>query len=338
MMEPPNTPYTVRPCSQCSMDAEYFCVSCPCDLCIQCKRKHVQSFKTIDHLVVFREKYFYMPMKEMCSRHPKKFYIKYCETCNIPVCNSCETHKKHRQILVKKAYKARTKQRRKFFQNIASEALFYRPILFEGVSADFQRCRQQFSVYQSNIITRAQNLIDRIDNVLNDLMTNVFCDFDFNHRCLEQKIEMNRHIIRLRRYEQRYEQSAIRPVKYILFCKKAAFLKMHFIIHTSELSMAKTHNEKDVKEYLNFIKITEKGKRCVGNDRLLKMVIPPELHHSLEVSNFRVCRHITCVMSERVWVSDGNKIIFINTTGDILYQREDLCNNLFRGFGLHTVN
>lgn len=143
-MEPPSTPYKVCPCSQCSMDAEYFCVSCPCDLCIQCKTKHVQSLKTIDHLVVLREKYFYMPIKEMCSRHPNKIYIKYCETCQIPVCSSCETHKRHTQIIVKKAYKARTKQRRKFFQNIASEALFYRPILFEGVSADFQRCHKNF--------------------------------------------------------------------------------------------------------------------------------------------------------------------------------------------------
>lgn len=53
-MDTANIPYSVLQCSKCPGDTEYHCISCTCDLCPQCKEKHVKDQKTIDHDVVNR--------------------------------------------------------------------------------------------------------------------------------------------------------------------------------------------------------------------------------------------------------------------------------------------
>lgn len=63
-----------------------------------------------------------------------------------------------------------------------------------------------------------------------------------------------------------------------------------------------------------------------------------ELHQSVKVTGITGCRHISCVTSDRVWVSDAeNNLVLINTAGDILHHVRDLYNDFFSG-GLHTVN
>uniref|UniRef100_K1PFN3 Tripartite motif-containing protein 2 n=1 Tax=Magallana gigas TaxID=29159 RepID=K1PFN3_MAGGI len=65
---------------------------------------------------------------------------------------------------------------------------------------------------------------------------------------------------------------------------------------------------------------------------------PPELLPSLTLTDVYGCCYISCVTSDRVWVSDGEyNLMLTDTTGVPLNRVEDSCSDLYRG-GLHTVN
>nr|XP_034321345.1 uncharacterized protein LOC117687955 isoform X1 [Crassostrea gigas]XP_034321346.1 uncharacterized protein LOC117687955 isoform X1 [Crassostrea gigas] len=331
--------YRVHLCSKCPGDTAYHCVSCPCDLCPQCKENHVKDLQTIDHDVVSQcDKISYIPTQEICVRHPSHVYTKYCEPCQVPACNNCQTHRKHTQIDVKTAYKTKRQQHRETIHTIRSEALFYRPVLLTEIKADVKTCHTEFSPLQSEMLTKAQRLKDLIDKVVYDLLNNVLCYFDFKHRCEKQKIEMIRHIVRLRRYEHRYVQPAFTfsALQFLSFTK-TALPQIHLTLHTSQLSMTESLNKEDVMESLSAIQITERGNRRVGNQCLLKLTSGAELHQSLTVTGVDCCDHISCVTSDRVWVSDyRNNLMLTDTTGVPLHRVEDSCS--VYNTGSHTVN
>eukprot|EP00105_Crassostrea_gigas_P035373 XP_019919521.1 PREDICTED: uncharacterized protein LOC105319963 [Crassostrea gigas] len=340
-MKPASTTYRVNQCSKCPGDREYYCESCPCDLCQRCTEYHVKTLKTIDHYVVsHHEKINNIPKQEMCVKHPSNDYIKYCEPCQVPVCDSCFGQSKHNVLSIQGVYKTKRQQHRGTIHTIRSEALFYRPVLLPGITNDIKTCRTEFSRYQSEMLTKAQKLRDLIDYVLYDLLNNVFCCFDFKHRCLKQMIEMSRHIVSLQRYVHIYEQRrVIRPLQF-LSSIKTALSQIHPTLHTSQLSMTESLNKEDVIYSLSMIQITERGNRRVENECLLKLTSGAEFHKSLKVTQADRCLHISCVTSDRVWVSDyeGN-LILTNTTGVPLHRVEDLCDcDLINGNGLHTVN
>lgn len=114
-MDAASTQYLVHSCSMCPGDAEYFCASCSCGLCLNCRENHVNNLKTIDHNVVIRKKYNYMPIQELCITHPGKAYKKYCERCELPVCNRCRKQRNHRQVVLKKHIKAKLNNIRQSF-------------------------------------------------------------------------------------------------------------------------------------------------------------------------------------------------------------------------------
>lgn len=35
---------------------------------------------------------------EICVRHPSKAYIKYCEACQVPVCDLCPEHRSNKFV------------------------------------------------------------------------------------------------------------------------------------------------------------------------------------------------------------------------------------------------
>nr|XP_034309430.1 uncharacterized protein LOC105324216 [Crassostrea gigas] len=285
-METASTPCKVHQCCKCPGDTEYYCVSCPCDLCPQCKENHVKDLQTIDHDVVsYRDKINYIPTQEICVRHPSHVYTKYCEPCQVPVCYHCRKHRKHRQLVVRIAYRTKRQQHRETIHTIRGEALFHRPVLLPRIKTDFKTCRTEFSLYQSEMLTKAQTLKNLIDYMQKDFTCNVFCDFDFKHRCLKQQKEMIIHIVCLQRYVYIYEQRrVIRPLQF-LSSIKTALPQIHPTLHTSQFSMTESLNKEDVMESLSAIQITERGNRRVGNQWLLKLTSAPELHQSLTVTD-----------------------------------------------------
>eukprot|EP00105_Crassostrea_gigas_P040506 XP_019924654.1 PREDICTED: uncharacterized protein LOC105332693 [Crassostrea gigas] len=349
-MDTANSLYSTHKCSKCPGDTEYHCVSCPCDLCPQCKENHVKDLQTIDHDVVsHRDRINYIPTQEICVRHPSHVYTKYCEPCQVPVCDSCSEDQSHRfrsflygqgqhEILdIQIAYKTKRQQHRGTIHTIRSEALFYIPVLLPRIKTDFKTCHTEFSLYQSEMLTKAQTLKNIINKVRKDFMCNVFCDFDFKHRCLKQMIEMSRHIVSLQDYELRYVQPefTFSALQFLSFTK-TALPQIHLTLHTSQLSMTESLNKEDVMESLSAIQITERGNRRVGNQCLLKLTSGAELHQSLTVTGVDRCYHISCVTSDRVWVSDPYNLMLTDTTGVPLHRVEDSCSGYISG--LHTVN
>ncbi|XP_052692735.1 uncharacterized protein LOC128171010 isoform X3 [Crassostrea angulata] len=341
-MDTASSKYSTHKCSKCPGDTEYYCVSCPCDLCPHCKENHVKNLQTIDHDVVsHQDKINYIPTQEICVRHPSHVYTKYCEPCELPVCFHCTQHKEHRTLDIRTFYKTKQQQHRGTIHTIRSEALFYRPVLLTGIKTDFKTCHTEFSLYQSEMLTKAQTLKHLINKVRKDFMYNVFCDFDFKHRCLKQMIEMSRHIVSLQEYELRYVQPEFTfSALLLLSFTKTALPQIHLTLHTSQLSMTESLNKEDVMESLSAIQITERRNRRVGNQCLLKLTSGAEFHQSLTLTGVDGrCDHISCVTSDRVWVSyDKNKLMLTDTTGVPLHRVKDLCNGLYGGNGLHAVN
>lgn len=228
------TPYRVRQCSKCSGDTVYYCVSCSCDLCPECKENHVIDLKTTDHTIeTWCTKTNYILAQEMCVRHPSQVYIKYCVPCELPVCYHCRKHRYHKQIDIKEAFETKKQQHRGTVYTIRTEALFYRPVLLTEIKADVKTCHTEFSLYQPDMLTKAHTLKDLIDKMLCDLLNNVTFDFDFKHICSKQKLDMNRHIVGLQRYVHTYEQRVIRPIKFLSFIKTAL---PRYILHFTPAS------------------------------------------------------------------------------------------------------
>lgn len=163
--------YKIYQCFKCLGDTKYFCESCPCDMCPQCKDNHVRNLLTIDHNVVsYHRKLNCVPKQEICERHPSHFYVNYCEICELPLCLYCTHHEEHRTQDLRIACKTKQQQHRRTIHTIRSEALFNRSVLLPRIKADFKTCRNEFSLYQSNMLTKAQKLKDLIDFEQNDFM------------------------------------------------------------------------------------------------------------------------------------------------------------------------
>lgn len=179
-----------------------------------------------------------------------------------------------------------------------SDDLYYRSALLKEMKADVKTCQTKFFLYQSEMLSMVQRMEDLINYVLNDLKVNVFCDFNFKHRCLKQKAEMVRHLASLQRYVQRYEQAGIKPLKFLLFIKKVHVSLIHITLHTSQLSMTESLNKGNVIKNLTGVQITEKRNKHVEVQRLLKIMPRPV------VAGVDSCNHITYVRTDRVWISD----------------------------------
>lgn len=132
-----STPNKVQQCSKCPGDKEYYCESCPCDLCLRCKVNHIKTSETTDHYIVsHRKKMNNTLTQEFCVRHPRQVYRKYCKPCQVPLCDSCSEDNSHtfksflfgkgqHTILdIQGAYETKRHQYKLTINTIKSEALF----------------------------------------------------------------------------------------------------------------------------------------------------------------------------------------------------------------------
>ncbi|XP_056007404.1 uncharacterized protein LOC130050795 [Ostrea edulis] len=316
-----STQLKVRQCSQCQGDTEFYCNTCKRDLCLQCKEKHVIDLDTIYHdVVIYREKFNYIPRQEICVRHPDRFYEMFCQSCELSVCFRCLEHRKHQILDIRTAYQTKRQQHREIIDTIRSETLYNCRVLLAGIQTDIQTCPPQICHRQSQMSTKAQRLKDRIDTVV--------CDFKIRYRGLlidriqQQKRKMNRQLVHLQNYENRYEQSANRVVHFLLFIK------------TSRVPQIK-NSPSQLLSVITEIQMTT-GKRQVGIDECCKRMSTPVLHTSVCVTGVKYVRHISRVISDRVWVSGYNNLILTDTTGDTIHRVTGI--KTWYGEGLHTVN
>lgn len=343
IMDSESTEYSVLQCSNCPEDTKYFCKSCPCNLCPQCKDIHVHALKTIDHdVVIYLEKLNYISEKESCARHARNVYKIFCNFCQVPVCNSCSKEKSHGfssflfgkgqhvTLSIQEAYRAIKQQHHGKFHTIRSEALSYRNIILKDIKSDFKACHTKLSVFQIEMVEKAERIKRRLDNLLSDL--------DVTHRCLKQKKKIIGHLASLQIYEDRYEQSALSPLQFLL-AKKDQNLYIHLTLHIDRFLMTRSLNKDEVMKSLCEIEILGSEKRSVGNNRLFKQMSDIDLHNDLGVRDCEGCYHVSCVTPELFWVSDAkDNLVLKNIKGKKLHHRKDVYAGIFSGLGFHTVN
>ena len=271
-----STQYKVRHCSQCQGDTEFYCLTCKHDLCLLCKERHVMDLHTNHHdVVIYREKFSYIPRQEICVRHPDRIYEMFCQSCELSVCFQCLEHRKHQILDIRTAYQTKRQQHREIIYNIRSETLYNCRVLLAGIQTDIQTCPPQICHRQSQqMSTKAQRLKDLIDTVVCDTKT-IYRDL-LIARIQQQKRKMNRRLTHLQNYEDRYEQSANRVLQFLLFIKTRHVpqikdtpnLPQHLL-----LSLTEGFNMEDVSQLLRGIPEIQlsTGNRQVGIDECVKL-------------------------------------------------------------------
>ncbi|XP_078320688.1 uncharacterized protein LOC144621419 [Crassostrea virginica] len=350
-----STQVSVKHCSLCQGDTEYYCYGCQQGLCIQCKKLHVIDLSTKHHEVTrYTEKMKYSPkqvkssqsqdskqvfsdrsqnpkqVKRWLSGDPKQLISVQPqdhdnpEPCVIPLTE----YKPHKFIPpvwlspLERSEMQRQQYSRRIY-HLRGEAIYYKSVLLEGLRHDRKTGHKAVTIRgQSKAEMRGQELKDLIDEVLAG---------DLEDRCIIQKTRMTRHMTKLMRYYHRYEQLSetmeTRPFK---------FLRIMTRKHSSR--------KDDMKPIINIlvnlmkeIRLVPSGiPRRAGDEDLLTLLSSPVVQKSLSVTGVMCCKHISCVTIDRIWVSDFSNIILKDTaTGKQLHSVE---HSLQSGTGIHTVN
>lgn len=196
--------------------------------------------------MTYRRKYDSILKQVIWLKHSSNIYRRFCETWQVLVCHSWFGNKSHRApfiyfgqskhkiLRIKEAYLTKPQRHRETMRIIRSsdDALFYLNVRLTWIKTDVKTCITKFSLYQLDMVTKAQHMKDLIDVVQND-MYGVYCDFDFKHGCLKQMKEINRHLASVQKYVHRYERSAISPLQFLKDCLRLP--QMQLTLHTNQL-------------------------------------------------------------------------------------------------------
>nr|XP_022290141.1 uncharacterized protein LOC111101817 [Crassostrea virginica] len=350
-----STQVSVKHCSLCQGDTEYYCYKCQQDLCIQCKKLHVIDLSTKHHTVTsYTEKMKYPPkqvkssqsgdpkqvisaryqnfkqIKRWRSGDPKQVISARSqdpdnhEPCVMPFIG-LRARKFQPPVWLSPLERIEI-QRRQYSRTIyqlRGETIYYKCVLLEGLRHDRDTGHKAVTIRgQSKAEMRGQGLKDLIDEVLAG---------DLEDRCIIQKTRMTRHMTKLLRYYHRFEQLSetmeTRPVQ---------FLRIMTRKHSPRKDTMKTIITMLV-NLMKEIRLVPSGiPRRAGVEDLLTLLSSPVVQKSLSVTGVKCCYHISCVTPDRVWVSDQNNLILTDTaTGKQLHSVE---NSLYSDTGIHTVN
>ncbi|XP_078327688.1 uncharacterized protein LOC111117750 isoform X3 [Crassostrea virginica] len=325
-----STQVSVKHCSLCQGDTEYYCYGCQQDLCIQCKKLHVIDLSTKHHIVTsYSEKMKYppKPVKTLQSQDPKQVISARSqnhEPCVMPF-TEYKPHKIIPPVWLSplELSEIQRQQCSRRIYDLRGETIYYRSVLLEGLRYDRETGHKAVTIRgQSKAEMRGQVLKDLIDEVLAG---------DLKDRCIIQKTRMTRHMTKLLRYYHRFEQLSetmeTRPFKFLR-------------IVTQKHSLRKDDMKTIINILVNLMKeirLVPSGiPRRAGVEDLLTLLSSPVVQKSLSVTGVKYCYHISCVTPDRVWVSDVKNLILTDTaTGKQLHRVKDSVNVMS---GKHTVN
>ncbi|XP_062581826.1 uncharacterized protein LOC134243588 [Saccostrea cucullata] len=309
----------MRQCFQCQGDTEFYCNTCKHSLCLECKERHIINLDTIYHdIVIYREKNKDLTKHETCERHPDRNYGKYCRSCELPVCIQCIEHKKHKLLDIRTAYILNRQKYKENFYNIRSETLYNSSVTLARIKFEIKICHFEIAYLHLKMSRKAQRLIDTM-----------MCHVKTIHK--QQKKKLRSYLHYLYNDEVVSKKLRKRPVRYLLFLKKACASKAKNTVIMTPNHLTSPASG-DIFKFLSEIQ-TEERKAKV--ESLVKMMRTPVLKKTFTM-DVRDGYHISCLSSEKFWISDfwKNKAILTNTEGEKLH----LQKGILGGYGSHTVN
>nr|XP_022302853.1 uncharacterized protein LOC111110585 isoform X3 [Crassostrea virginica] len=308
-----STQVSVKHCSLCPGDTEYYCYGCRQGLCIQCKKLHVVDLSTKHHTVTrYAEKPKYPPkqVKSSQSHDPKQVI---------------SAQKSGPPVWLSPLEFSEIQWRRRIY-HLRGETIYYRSVLLEELRYDRKTGHKAVTIRgQSKAEKRGQELKEMIDKVLAG---------DLEDRFIIQKTRMTRHMIKLLKYYHIYEKLGetmeTRPIKFLR-------------IMTRKHSPQKDNMQPIITMLVNLMKeirLVPSGiPRREGVDHLLTLLPSPVVHKTVILKDVCNCGHISTATPDRAWVSDDDNLILIDTAlgvGDTLHSRNDSLHEAV--CGKHTVN
>ncbi|XP_062597796.1 uncharacterized protein LOC134259212 [Saccostrea cucullata] len=330
----------VKKCSQCQGKPEFYCKTCIQNLCATCEGKHVIDLDTKYHdVVAYRAKAGDFIIPEKCEIHPHKIYKSWCHSCEQPIRITCRGHQNHKMLDIRLVYKTSRQKYREKIIHIKSDLLPYDKVIMDWlktcVNADIETLKVDVSSSKQSIIEKAQRLKDRMDANLSKSVIRI----DNYIKCImEQRKEqtIKKIISIIQKYEHTYELSANMPVQFLLSFKKISIPNRLEIKDSFAIIFHEKIKTLDVNEFLFNCKVVERQKRRVESGQMLQLMSKPVLQKYVPLKKLPCACHISCVTSEKVWVSFNNNIMLINIEGDILCHVIDVIDTFT--YGVHCVN
>ncbi|XP_078339960.1 uncharacterized protein LOC111100506 [Crassostrea virginica] len=328
-----STQVSVKHCSMCQGDTEYYCYGCRQDLCIQCKKLHVVDLSSKHHTVTSYVEKMKYPPKQLKSSHfqdPKQVISARSqdpdnhEPCIMPFIE----HRLHEfpppvSLSPLEHIEIQRRQYSYGIYHLRGETIYYKSVLLEGLRYDRETGHKAVTIRgQSKAEMRGQGLKDLIDEVLAG---------NLGDRCIIQKTRMTRHMTKLLRYYHRFEQ-----LRKTMETRPFKFLRIMTQKHSPRKDDMKTIINMLV-NLMKEIRLVPSGiPRRAGDEDLLTLLSSPVLQNFLSVTGVKRCWHISCVTSDLVWVSDRDNLILTDTASG--KQVHSVEHSLHLGTGKHTVN
>ena len=335
-----NSQVSIKHCSLCPGTTEYYCHDCKSDLCRPFKEMHVDMLDIKRHSTsIYSRKFNNDPRREVCPEHQGQVIDMYCVPCDLPVCFHCRKHRNHIVQYTSTVSENKRMQFNNTIINISCQSIYNAQVLLNKLKSDFTTCHKEMDQLKTIMVSMSKRLKDSMDNVQSDISLK-YKDLLVCRLVRQRRTKMKRNIASIQKYEHRNEQSANRPVQFLKFIKTVHLPKIEDTPRLSQqclLSLTQKINTGDIIKLLSEIKISESGKQRQAEIELLPTLMSsPVLLKTLTVLH-TYCDHISCVRSDRVWVSDSwNSIILIDTaTGNAIYRLKDTSG---LDSGKHTVN
>ena len=315
-------------CDKCKQNVKYFCVPCNLNLCQGCREEHLLDDTSRSHDVrMYRETYATL-FPERCDRHTQNMYTKYCRECLVPLCDKCargHSHRGHPQGDINEAYHRQRETYRKWYKKILSELLPQCTDKKDRVQTKIERGRDLHKDMLNRLNTQADKAKKLIDEKVVEIAT--MCTNRWNSQMGTLRTtegELSSKITHMKNIVENFEDSANHPASFLMFVKDNPM---------NELQCPEDPPLPSFVEGELDINMIEKLLGRVETNDLTQSPRPEK--KTLLVPELTSIRHISCLATNRVWISDNTSLICINLENMEKLHKVSVPKD---SYGCHTVN
>ncbi|XP_061185585.1 uncharacterized protein LOC133193647 [Saccostrea echinata] len=263
-----------------------------------------QNEKICEDTFTYQENFRQSNMLERCTIHIENVYTYWCEECKVPICDKCVDHLNHDIIDVQEAYERKITENKRAFNTISKWILPLNLSMKVRTQKDMGNYCTLLNESFGDMLEKSlglKNLLDRFvshdcANISRKLVNNT------NSILSKQMMSTNMHYRKLQMFCDKYDQTANKPVKFLLFLSRKHFPK-NVPKNVSKLDLT-SFDEKS-----NKVAMVQILADFIIKENKMKHAPENIMHQLTLVSSFqmtdinRVC-HINCVTPTQVWISD----------------------------------